>query len=183
MGAFIGARLALPTHPGFRFGTFRGQRLTLRSGLGQALLLRGVGVLPSSTPDGFGGRRRTRQRRRRQQVLVFAPPKTLQLLTQAKRVEILAHELRRGHPVRQVAGADVLVRHVQEATRHLRGIRSAIGLALGQDVPDHHQQLARDGDDRFVVTRARLEPRQFRLPELVAAHRHVGRAHQPRASD
>jgi hypothetical protein len=57
-------------------------------------------------------------------------------------------ELERALAVRQVLHPD-LVGIGEEGAGHLGGIGVAVGFLVVQDVPDRHQQLACDRDDRF----------------------------------
>jgi hypothetical protein len=76
----------------------------------------------------------------------------------------------------QVAHADLVGQAEQRASDAL-GVGIPVGAAVGQDMPDRDEQLARNRDDRFVAAKPRLQPRHFGLPVGMMAGGVVGRFH------
>ncbi len=173
---FIGAGFPRFAHPGFGSRLLGSNCFTLRGCTSRAFCLGGLRVLPLPSTLGLCRRRCARQGAGRQHILVRPTLDPLQISTQPEPVQAAADELRRGLAIRQVVRADVLVDHVQEPAGHVRLIGMPVGLALGEHVPDHDQQLAGDGDDGLVAPHPRLQPGQVGDPEIMRARRHLGRA-------
>jgi len=72
----------------------------------------------------------------------------LKLRRQAQPIQFSPNESRPAQTKR--AGNAMVGRPFHETTRHGLWISLISSGTLGQDMPDHHQQLARNGDNRFV---------------------------------
>ena len=93
-----------------------------------------------------------------------------QVIPQPQPQEAVAHELAGGEATALFLGQLPRLDHQLES--YLLRLGVAVGDALGQDVPDRHQDLAGDGDDGHVGGLAPGEALELLLPVGRLLHRH-----------
>src|ERR1700694_4978058 len=121
--------------------------------------------------DGFQGRRW-------QDHLLAVVYERLQISGRPQPVQLLAHE---GRTLQALRGCRALLGAPgQELARDVLGIRVTVSLLLAQHMPDHDQQLAGYGHDRFLSACACRQTLKGRAPVLRVFDGHPGSFDQRR---